>query len=155
MLKDPILEEIYETRDAYAKQFGYDTKKIFADLRRRGLKSRARGVVFVDPEALAAESDADARRESRSPTLDELRAVRENIANIYGYDIHMIGTYFRQLDQADRRSAATKPAPRNAAKSRKSQTRKAATATRSIAQKTSNPTSMSRPKSSRTAPKRA
>jgi hypothetical protein len=39
VLNDPIVDEVRAARDAYAKRFNYDLKKIAADLRK---KSRAR-----------------------------------------------------------------------------------------------------------------
>lgn len=33
--KDPIVEEVRSIRDAYAKRFGYDLKKIGADLMKK------------------------------------------------------------------------------------------------------------------------
>lgn len=34
MWKDPIVEEVRSARDSIAKRFGYDLKRIFADLRK-------------------------------------------------------------------------------------------------------------------------
>lgn len=34
MWKDPIVEEVRSARDSISKRFGYDLKRIFADLRR-------------------------------------------------------------------------------------------------------------------------
>ncbi len=41
MWKDPIVEEVRTARDAYAKRFGYDLKRIFADVRKAEKKRAA------------------------------------------------------------------------------------------------------------------
>lgn len=35
MWKDPIVEEVRAAREAYAKEFGFDLKKIVSDLRKK------------------------------------------------------------------------------------------------------------------------
>lgn len=46
---DPILEEIWKARDEHARRFGYDLKKICADLRRIE-KQSGRRVVARKPK---------------------------------------------------------------------------------------------------------
>ncbi|MBM4028385.1 MAG: hypothetical protein FJ280_23775 [Planctomycetes bacterium] len=46
---DPILEEIWKARDEHARRFGYDLKKICADLRRIE-KQSGRRVVTRRPQ---------------------------------------------------------------------------------------------------------
>ncbi len=46
---DPILEEIWKARDEHARRFGYDIKKICADLRRIE-KQSGRRVVTRKPK---------------------------------------------------------------------------------------------------------
>lgn len=41
MWKDPIIEEVRTAREAIAKQFGYDLKRIFADARKAEKKRAA------------------------------------------------------------------------------------------------------------------
>lgn len=41
MWKDPIVEEVRSARDSIAKRFGYDLKRIFADLRKSEKKRAA------------------------------------------------------------------------------------------------------------------
>jgi hypothetical protein len=44
---DPIVGEVREIRDAYAKQHGYDLHAIVADLRRRQLEHGAKLVTLA------------------------------------------------------------------------------------------------------------
>ncbi len=39
MYKDPIVEEIHQYREKYAKSFNYDLKAIFEDLRKKQIAS--------------------------------------------------------------------------------------------------------------------
>ncbi|MGK7880833.1 MAG: hypothetical protein AB4060_12135 [Crocosphaera sp.] len=39
MYKDPIVEEIHQYREEYAKSFNYDLKAIFEDLRKKQIAS--------------------------------------------------------------------------------------------------------------------
>ena len=39
---DEILRELYAQRDAYCAKFGYDLKRIAADMNKRGAESRLR-----------------------------------------------------------------------------------------------------------------
>jgi len=48
---DPILEEVWKARDEHARRFGYDLKKICADLRRIERES-GRRVVRRNPKRL-------------------------------------------------------------------------------------------------------
>lgn len=41
MWKDPIIEEVRSARDSIAKRFGYDLKRIFADIRKTEKKRAA------------------------------------------------------------------------------------------------------------------
>lgn len=50
---DPILEEVWEARDEHARRFGYDLKKICADLRKIEEQS-GRRVVRRNPKRLSA-----------------------------------------------------------------------------------------------------
>ena len=43
MNEDPIIEEVRRAGDAYFKQFNYDVKAAFADLRRRTEEARKAG----------------------------------------------------------------------------------------------------------------
>jgi hypothetical protein len=49
MSSDPILEEIWKARDEHARRFGYDMKKICADLKRIE-KQSGRRVVTRKPK---------------------------------------------------------------------------------------------------------
>ena len=40
--EDEILRELYAQRDAYCAEFGYDLKRIAADMNKRGAESRLR-----------------------------------------------------------------------------------------------------------------
>ena len=40
--EDKVLREVYAVRDSYAAQHGFDLEKIYADLKRRELKSKIR-----------------------------------------------------------------------------------------------------------------
>jgi hypothetical protein len=42
--EDEVLRDVYAERDAYAAEHGYDLDRIYADLKRRELKSRLRRV---------------------------------------------------------------------------------------------------------------
>ena len=44
MMKDPIVEEVRETRRAHARKFDYDLKAIYADIKKR---ERASGKTFL------------------------------------------------------------------------------------------------------------
>jgi hypothetical protein len=54
---DPILEELWKARDEHARRFGYDLKRICADLRRIERQS-GRRVVRRNPKRLSAASGA-------------------------------------------------------------------------------------------------
>jgi hypothetical protein len=57
---DPMVEEARRAGDAYMKQFGYDLKAVFADLRRRTEEARRAGrqVVSLPPRRVAAKAGA-------------------------------------------------------------------------------------------------
>jgi len=46
MFEDPIVEEIRQIRDAYAKQFNYDLDAICEDLRKKQEQSGKKSVSF-------------------------------------------------------------------------------------------------------------
>ena len=50
--RDPILEEVRKARDEHARRFGYDLKRICADLRRIE-KQSGRRVVRRNPKRLS------------------------------------------------------------------------------------------------------
>jgi hypothetical protein len=53
--RDPIVEEIHRFREAYAKKLGYDSEKIFQDLRRRQEESGT-PVISLSPRPAARPS---------------------------------------------------------------------------------------------------
>lgn len=53
MWTDPIVAEVREAREAYAKRFGYDLHRIFADLR-KSEKERAAAAPKASAARLAA-----------------------------------------------------------------------------------------------------
>ena len=50
MRTDPILDEIRRIRDEHAKEFGYDLKAIFADIKRHERELKKQGWKFVGPK---------------------------------------------------------------------------------------------------------
>jgi hypothetical protein len=58
---DPILEEIWKARDEHARRFGYDMKKICADLKRIE-KQSGRRVVTRRPRRLSTTGGRRARK---------------------------------------------------------------------------------------------
>jgi hypothetical protein len=55
-MSDPILEEIWKARDEHARRFGYDMKKICADLKRIE-KQSGRRVVTRKPKRRSATAE--------------------------------------------------------------------------------------------------
>ena len=45
-MNDPIVEEVRQAREEHAKQFNYDLKAIFADLRKQQEESERKFVTF-------------------------------------------------------------------------------------------------------------
>jgi len=58
---DPILEEIWKARDEHARRFGYDMKKICADLKRIE-KQSGRRVVTRKPRRASTTGGRRARK---------------------------------------------------------------------------------------------
>lgn len=48
MIKDEIVEETRRLRDEYAKQFNYDLRKMFEDLKKKRKESGRKYVSFAD-----------------------------------------------------------------------------------------------------------
>jgi hypothetical protein len=46
MTKDPIVEEIREIRDAWARKFAYDLDAIYEDIKRRERERQSRPITF-------------------------------------------------------------------------------------------------------------
>jgi len=46
MTQDPVLEEVRRCRDEYAKQFNYDLRAMYLDLKEKQEKSERKGVVL-------------------------------------------------------------------------------------------------------------
>ena len=46
MIIDPIIEEVRQNRQEYARQFDYDAEKIVADLKRRSTQHKERLVSY-------------------------------------------------------------------------------------------------------------
>jgi hypothetical protein len=65
MWEDPIVEEVRKVRDAYAKQFNYDLKAIYHDLKQQE-KASGRTFVSYPPR--------------RAKPIEQLRAKREAAA---------------------------------------------------------------------------
>lgn len=53
MIKDEIVEETRRLRDQYAKQFDYDLRKIYEDLKNKRKMSGTKYVSFADDKAKA------------------------------------------------------------------------------------------------------
>lgn len=51
MIKDPVVEEVRQLRDEYAKQFNYDLEAIYRDLKAQEKKS-GRKYVSLPPKRL-------------------------------------------------------------------------------------------------------
>lgn len=49
MKKDPIVEEVRKQRDAHAKKFGYDLKKIYRDFKESETKRNAGKYNIAEP----------------------------------------------------------------------------------------------------------
>jgi hypothetical protein len=56
--QDPIVEEVRQTRDAYAKQFNYDLDAIYRDLKAKESQNRQR-VVPCPPKRQKAPDQQD------------------------------------------------------------------------------------------------
>lgn len=61
MIKDPVVEEVRQARNDYAKQFNYDLDAICRDLRQKQERSGRNIVSFPPkkPEAAASSIDRD------------------------------------------------------------------------------------------------
>jgi len=63
--KDPIVEEVRKSRDAYAKRFNYDLDAIYRDLKE---KERRSGRVVVPCPAKKTEVTGSDSAQSREPS---------------------------------------------------------------------------------------
>jgi len=63
--RDPIVEEIRENWDKYAKQFDYDLEKIFLDLRRRQAEYPEQVVSFDKEDPNSANPPTASTRPSK------------------------------------------------------------------------------------------
>ncbi len=51
MKKDPIVEKVRKQREAHAKKFGYDLKKIYRDFKESEIKRNAGKYRIAEPSA--------------------------------------------------------------------------------------------------------
>lgn len=65
MRSDPIIAQVRKVRDAYAKRFGYDLKRIFADLRMSERKRAADARPSAAPGAPAKPKATKAAKRRR------------------------------------------------------------------------------------------
>jgi len=57
MIKDPILDEIWKFREAYAARFNYDLDAIFQDLKQKEKKKKKKFVSFASKTSLIGEAE--------------------------------------------------------------------------------------------------
>ncbi len=67
MFRDPIVEETRKAGETYAARFGFDMKKMFADLARRGKVRRAKLYYLRDLRGKAARiKEKDTRNKAQT-----------------------------------------------------------------------------------------